>query len=726
MKKITILVIGCLLNTVLYAVPAYPGWQTKELTDGSTIELRQVGDEFYHHWETSSGKKAVEQPDGRFIVTEEDRPNALQIRAMRQASVLHRRDMRKAIGERNFAPRGLVILVEFEDVQFQTGNDKAAFNDMLNKEGYDYDGATGSAVDYFKAQSNGQYAPTFDVFGPIKLPHDEVYYGEDGTDPFGYSQDALYIADFVIDAVLAADEAGCDFSQYDSDNNGEVDIVYLFYAGKGQADGGAASTIWPHNWELISALYYGLIHDNSTYYAYYEGNILRYNLPELDGKIIDSYVCSGELNGSGNRSGIGTLCHEFSHVLGLPDYYDTTYEQKNKKMTPNKWSIMDGGSYNNGGKTPPNYSIYDKYFMGWATPELLAKDSVTNVVLTTDYDDAYQITGGKELLDYTDTHTLYYIENRQQEGWDAYLPGHGMLVWKVMYDADSWTNNEPNNAVGNPRCTALSAGGGDIGLSSSAHNPFPGSTGVDSISLVGEKGCILSHIQEGDGLIQFRYNGGYDGHNLLNGGTGYTLLPETATATNGEDFRIVIVPHDKTYDYDSVVVVLGKDTLEESDYSFNGTSDTLTILGTAIDGKDSVVLTLTAFGTQNRYTFAILQDPEVCTLSAEEGMVVKNGRLELSIIAADGYRLDSAICWEVEMGGNSLEYGTGFTYADGVFTIEEVTGNVEIYIYPAENNPSGIDEIEEQTIERQKMLIDGRLYIRRGKTLFDVIGTRIQ
>lgn len=722
MKKITILVIGCLLNTVLYAVPAYPGWQTKELTDGSTIELRQVGDEFYHHWETSSGKIAVEQPDGRFIVTEEDRPNALQIRAMRQASVLHRRDMRKAIGERNFAPRGLVILVEFKDVQFQTGNDKAAFNDMLNKKGYDYDGATGSAVDYFKAQSNGQYAPTFDVFGPIKLPHNEIYYGEQGAKK---DDNDLYIADFVIDAVLAADEAGCDFSRYDSDNNGEVDIVYLFYAGKGQADGGESWTIWPHNWELIAALYYGLIHDNSTYYAYDEGNILRYNLPELDGKIIDSYVCSGELNGSGNRSGIGTLCHEFSHVLGLPDYYDTDYgDNYANGVTPNNWSLMDGGSYNNGGKTPPNYSIYDKYFMGWAMPELLGKDSVTNVVLTTGYADAYQITGGKELQNYTDTNTIYYIENRQQEGWDAYLPGHGMLVWQVQYDEETWTMNAPNNTAGEPRCTVVSASEGKIGLSGCDYNTFPGSKGVNNYAPF--LGCLLSSIKEGDGIIQFRYNGGYDGHNLLNGGTGYTLLPGTPTATNGEDFRIVIIPHDKTYDYDSVVVVLGKDTLEESDYSFNGTSDTLTILGTAIDGKDSVVLTLTAFGTQNRYTFAILQDPEVCTLSAEEGMVVKNGRLELSIIAADGYRLDSAICWEVEMGGNSLEYGTGFIYADGVFTIEEVIGNVEIYIYPAENNPFGIDEIEEQTIERQKMLIDGRLYIRRGKTLFDVIGTRIQ
>ena len=424
-----------------YAVPAYRGWQTRTQPDGTTITIRQVGDEFYHYWETEDGKIAAEQPDGTFVVTDEQHPTDAQFKALRKASNMYKSRPRRAIGERNFAPKGLVILVQFANVSFKSANNATAFDNMLNQEGYSYGGATGSAVDYFKAQSNGQYVPVFDVFGPVTLPNNLVYYGEEGTIN-GSQENDMYMADFVIDAVKAADAAGCDFSKYDSDNDGYVDIVYFFYAGLGQAAGGTSETIWPHNWELASALYYGQTHGNSGYsYS---------NLPSLDGKRINNYVCSAELKSDGSRSGIGTLCHEFSHVLGMPDYYDTNYgTNDNNGVTPGTWSLMDQGSYNNDEMTPPNYSIYDKYFMGWATPKLLATDAKANVTMTTGYDDAYQITGGTSLLPYTNTGTIYYIENRQKTGWDAGLPGSGMLVWQVKYNSTAWSNNKPNNNFNN-------------------------------------------------------------------------------------------------------------------------------------------------------------------------------------------------------------------------------------------------------------------------------------
>lgn len=510
------MVCGLLTASAMLAVPAKRGWQTKTQADGTMVELQLVGDEFYHYWETRDGKIAIEQKDGRFVVTNEAKPTSMQMRARRAASPMHTKKAKKAIGERNFAPKGLVLLVQFSDVTFQAENDFDAFNDMLNKAGYNYNGAVGSAKDYFKAQSNNAYSPQFDVFGPITLPHNEIYYGEQG-EIGGSLENDMYLADFVIDACKAADDAGCDFSQYDSDNDGYVDIVYLFYAGKGQADGGETSTIWPHNWELESALYYELTHGGTGYYVHTnsQGYIIDENLPVHDGKTINNYVCSGELQGDGSRSGIGTLCHEFSHVLGLPDYYDTSEDEDNDGYTPNDWSLMDYGSYLNDGNTPPNYSIYDKYFMGWATPKFLAKNAQKTVTMTTGYDDAYQITGGSELVDYTNTGTIYYLENRQLSGWDEYLPGSGMLVWKVKYNKDAWEENGPNATAGVLRCTPVCAAGGNyIGdivknktwYHHGENDPFPGASNVQSYTPA--TGCALTEITETASNITFKYNGG--------------------------------------------------------------------------------------------------------------------------------------------------------------------------------------------------------------------------
>ena len=485
----------------MYAVPAYPGWQTKTQPDGSTITVRLVGDEFYSYWETQDGKLALEQPDGTFVRTAEAIPSREQVAQRRKASLKYQSGRRKDIGHPTQAPKGLAILVQFANVSFEQQNDSTTFSNLLNERGYSYQGATGSAVDYFSAQSNGQYEPTFDVFGPVTLPHDRVYYGEDG-EVDGVKTYHRYIADFVIDAIQAADSAGCDFSQYDSDNDGEVDIVYFFFAGKGQAAGGEAETIWPHNWWLDAALYLGFTHGNSGYYYNKSGR----NLPVLDGKMINKYACSAELQSDGSRSGIGTLCHEFGHVIGLPDYYDTAYGYNDENyMTPARWSIMDFGSYLNNEMTPPNYSIFDKMFMGWAKPKFLTADKRKNVRMTTDYNDAYQITGGDKRVNYNCPDTVYYIENRQNTGWDEYLPGHGMIVWRVVYDQDIWTANAPNNEDGKPRYTLLAGDSSAVKIGYYPKDAFPAG-GVTYLKLF--PGCELSEIAETDGLITFQYNGG--------------------------------------------------------------------------------------------------------------------------------------------------------------------------------------------------------------------------
>lgn len=652
-----------------WAVPAYRGWQTRTQPDGTTITIRQVGDEFYHYWETEDGKIAAEQPDGTFVVTDAALPTAEQFKALRKASNMYKSRPRRAIGERNFAPKGLVILVQFANVSFKSANNATAFDNMLNQEGYSYGGATGSAVDYFKAQSNGQYVPAFDVFGPVTLPNNLVYYGEEGTIN-GSLENDMYIADFVIDAVKAADAAGCDFSKYDSDSDGYVDIVYFFYAGKGQAAGGSSETIWPHNWELASALYYGQTHGNSGYsYS---------NLPRLDGKRINNYVCSAELKSDGSRSGIGTLCHEFSHVLGMPDYYDTNYgTNDNNGVTPGTWSLMDQGSYNNDEMTPPNYSIYDKYFMGWATPKLLAKDAKANVTMTTGYDDAYQITGGTSLLPYNNTGTIYYIENRQKTGWDAGLPGSGMLVWQVKYNSTAWSNNKPNNTADNPRCTIVPADGKTKNYGY-ASDLFP----TNSVkSYTPATGCALTEITKSSGNITFKYNGGVSGHNVVINATGCTVTPSATTVENGTGLTATITPTDATYDYTSLTVKLGSTTLTSgTHYTLSADKKTLTINASAISGDASNNITITVVWTKNRYSYAMLG--ENCTEELS-GAVAKNAALNITVTPGAGYTLADAGCWDVSMGGTPLTYGSGFTYnsSTNTFSIASVTGDVEIMAY---------------------------------------------
>lgn len=395
----------------------------------------------------------------------------------------------------NMAPRGLLILAEFSDQSFAPNNTQQAFDSLSNGDNYTYNGAIGSCKQYFAEQSNGKYIPHFDVVGPVKLPNTVEYYGADSN-----QKTDQYLFDFVLDACLGADSLGVDFSQYDNDNNGFVDFVYIIYAGYGQFDGGPSYTIWPHNWDLKAALFYGN-HNQTEYYA---NSATDYKLPQIDGKTLLTYACSNEIHkATNNRTGIGTICHEFSHVLGLPDYYITTTEENthlNKRLTPGAWSLMGYGNHLNNGNTPPNYSAYDKYFLGWITPEVLSENQT--LILPADGETYYMLTRNEQHLTQGAyrTDTVYYIENRQKEGWDTALPGHGMLIWQVIFNEQDWKNNCPNDYV--PRYRLISA----HSLSSpyttgqaKQEVPFPGSKNITKYTPFTHNG--LYNIQETSGLI---------------------------------------------------------------------------------------------------------------------------------------------------------------------------------------------------------------------------------
>ncbi len=560
MKKLLLSLTLLLLTLSTFAVPAYRGWQTKTQPDGTTIQVRLIGDEFHHYWQDQAGNVVKCDSLGYWRVVE-SQPTPATIKARRQASAMLQSRPKKAVGSVNLAPRGLVILVNFKDVSFNAANTQSAMSDLMNSDSYTYNGATGSVRKYFSDQSEGQYTPQFDVVGPVTLPNNMAHYG--GNDAYG---DDKLPGDMVIEACSIANALhNVNFTQYDNDSDGEVDFVYIIYAGKGEADGGADETIWPHNWSISGAYYYS----NCTYAT---------SARKFDGKTIDNYACSGEIDGqTGKRAGIGTLAHEFSHVIGLPDLYDIDYGQNYEdEMTPGEWHIMDGGSYNNNGNTPPNYTIYDKYFLGWKTPTYLGA-TAQNLSLKaagTDGYNAYQITtSGNSLLAATSTTTAYYIENRQQSGWDAHVPGHGLVIWKLMYNPTAWNNNGPNATPGTIRYAVVSASGATTKIGTAA-DPFPGTKKITQWE--GVNGKPLLNITEKNGIISLSYIEEVDESICT-----YKVIADNATISSesgevkkGETLTLTVEPLEG-YVLDNTMIIVYQSN-EERDFIYSGTTLTIT------------------------------------------------------------------------------------------------------------------------------------------------------
>ena len=558
MRKLTLSLTILLLTLSTFAVPAYRGWQTKTQPDGTTLQVRLIGDEFYHYWQDQAGNVVKCDSLGYWRVVE-SQPTPATIKARRQASAMLQSRPKKAVGAPNLAPRGLVILVNFKDTKFNASNKQEAMDDLMNSSSYTHNGATGSVRQFFSDQSDGQYTPEFEVIGPVTLTNNVAHYG--GNDAGG---DDLLPGDMVVEACSIANaQHAVDFTRYDNDSDGYVDFVYIIYAGKGEADGGAEETIWPHNWDVYSAEYYGNC-------SYPESQRL------FDGRYIYQYACSGEIDGpTGARAGIGTIVHEYSHVIGLPDLYDIDYGQNYKnKSTPGSWHIMDGGSYNNNGNTPPNYTIYDKYFLGWKTP-INPGATAQNLSLIANGQSGYQgyqIASSNSLLPATSTNTVYYIENRQQSGWDKYLPGHGLVIWKIMYSQSVWEANGPNATPGTIRYAVVSASGATTKIGTAA-DPFPGTQ--RKTEWRGVNGKPLLNITEKNGIISLSYIKEVD-ESICSYEVDYenaTVSSESGEIAKGGTLTLTVTP--------ALGYVLTEDNIEveiggvAKDFTYSGT--TLTI-----------------------------------------------------------------------------------------------------------------------------------------------------
>lgn len=480
MKKYIYTLVLLSVAAIINAVPAYRGWQTRTQADGTTIEVQQAGDEYYHYMINRVGQQVRLNKNGMYEVVGEA-PSPAKVQALRAEGKAKR--VRKGVGlTPNPAPRGVVILANFADTQMKAAHTQSVFDELCNATNCTVNAGYPSAAQYFADQSNGAYRPQFDVFGPVTLSHGYAFYGEnDGEDEdgdgYGDGNDK-YAADAAIEACILAKAAypELNFANYDSDGDDLVDFVYVIYAGEGEASGGHPNTIWPHNWNLIYQVFpfdengqYDPVNGTRFSCCFTEDDIV------IDDKMLGNYAISAELMWD-ELGGIGTLCHEFGHVIGLPDFYDTNYGVNSKlRLTPNEWNIMDGGSYNGGGHCPPNYDPWEKYFFGWVTPENLGEEPqfLTLVANGQDGYNPYQINASGNQEESTTEGLNYYIENRQQQGWDEFVPSSGMVIWKVDFDSYAWQTNSPNNTANEPKYTLIIPDGTRIGAAGGDANVWP-------------------------------------------------------------------------------------------------------------------------------------------------------------------------------------------------------------------------------------------------------------
>ncbi len=441
-----------LFAAMTMAVPAKRQWKKVQQPDGTTIEVAMTGDERFHYFTTRDNVPLVRNTQGGYcyatvedghlassgvIAHEEAMRGKQDIEAMttpRKLASVAQKARQKRIPARKTEraqssffgkKKAPVILVYFPDKPFAEDDATITqfYEDMLNKQGFNQFGAPGSVHDYFTDMSRGQFDLTFDVIGPVSVSKSSTYYGG----PSIYFGGTDYIGEFITEAVKNADAAfDIDWSQYDWNGDGEVEQVFVMYAGYGQATGGPTGTIWPNAWTLDEAAQNG---DGNGGFS-------------IDGVFINQYACSNELYGESGKTkmGLGVFCHEFSHCMGLPDFYDTSY---GKTPTMGDWDLLAHGSYNGPqgiGWCPAGWTSYERAFAGWLDlTELQPNDTITGMTdLESEEGKAYVIYNDANKNEY------YLLENHKNKGWDAYTPESGLLVIHVDYDSTLFANNIVN------------------------------------------------------------------------------------------------------------------------------------------------------------------------------------------------------------------------------------------------------------------------------------------
>lgn len=337
------------------------------------------------------------------------------------------------------SPKALVILAEFQDVPFTIQDTKRIFTNYLTNEGHFSDTRYGQNQNYkgvrgyFKDCSYGQFTPEFDVVGPVKLPKPQAIYGKGRYDRM----------DLLLPDACAAVDDSVNFADYDANNDGMVDLVYVIYAGySANYNGNKETDIWPKS---------GIVNISNTY----------------DGKSIHRYGVSNELAGDENKTkgkekinGIGLFCHEFSHTLGLPDIYAIDKKAKNQNDQGMEfWDLMDGGTEVRGGRVPASYLAWEREVMGWIKIDELKNDSSIENLKSID-------NGGKayKIVNPNDSNEYIVLQSIQKgpwyQGWRDGTYGKGLLAYRISYPSNKVNVFDfPNNVKGKPRVIPIPADG---------------------------------------------------------------------------------------------------------------------------------------------------------------------------------------------------------------------------------------------------------------------------
>lgn len=527
------------------AIGAYPRPIVMRQPDGTTLLVRIQGDENYHFVTTSDGFMLKKDREGFFCYVDYDMKTGKRIPTRQRAHNINERNgaerqvvanlvaaqtmnadflkrtkiMRKApaktLDRKIVAPRRvkgqnallkesqyLVILVNFADSTMRHSNDD--FARWLNEPGYNTNGGTGSVKDYFRDNSMGQFVPNFHVVGPYTLSEPTAYYGGNYSDTQGTDANPR---DMVREALELArkDNPQLDFSQFDNDGDGEMDNCYIIYAGYSEASTANDDDIWPHSWNMGT------------------------DKPEYDGIKVNNYSCSAELVGMPgapavpSMDGIGTFTHEFGHVLGLKDMYDTDSYDNGVGLDPGDYSLYASGSYNNESRTPPCLMAFERMQMGWMSEgadikELRNPEDVTLESIANNKARFINAQPGREAGTGME---CFILENRQKTGWDRYIPAHGLLITHYDYTKEMqdkwWSVNGPNNSAQH-RCMYIVPADNIDDANSRNGDTYPGTSGNTEFTDTSKPAAIgwnnealgvpVTNINEGNGLVTFQVSGG--------------------------------------------------------------------------------------------------------------------------------------------------------------------------------------------------------------------------
>jgi M6 family metalloprotease-like protein len=517
-----------LFPVIVFAVPAYPGLVKIKQPNGEEISVYLRGDEKVRWMESPDGYSLLYDKDKRivFAATDEtgnmvpssivfqnselrssaidkqlaDIPKNLRYSASQVSTLkkiwnftnhsIENASLRATTGQ----VHAICALVQFPDKSLTKTN--AEFDHLLNQAGYNTDGARGSVRDFYYENSYGQLDLIITVAGPYTAPHNLSYYGDnDGNniDNYGHIAELAKSA-----AAYAFDQPGINLDHYDNDDDGYIDAFHFIYAGRGEESGGGEGTIWAH-----------------------ESGFSPIN---IKGKKLNVYSCSPELrNNSSGITRIGVICHEMGHIFGAPDFYDVDGDGSGGNFTgTGEWDLMAGGSWNGpandgAGASPAHINMYQKIKLGWVHPTALnAPQTITNMPNSAENAIAYT-------YDTSIQNEYYVLENRQQKGFDSYVPGHGLLIYHVSVQNRDISYNEVNNAHPQkvyPVCASSTVKVPDgtpvsYGSIDSDGCPFPGTSRKTSFTYYTTPSAVtwnginfskpVTEINESGGTISFKF-----------------------------------------------------------------------------------------------------------------------------------------------------------------------------------------------------------------------------